>query len=106
MHVKDLHVKDLIDYEQCADKIQAVLPGFEKADIADALEAYFQGSCSWEQDLVYNRDQAQEFIESLMVGFVAEQQNESRHAVKAALSLGMPIAPGTVCPCYPAGGLL
>ena len=83
---KDLHVKDLIDYEKCAKALKVIFPDYSIVDIALAIRGHFQGTCLWEQDVVYNRSQAQEFVARLLAEFAAEFFDEPRANFEGTIS--------------------
>jgi hypothetical protein len=96
-----MHVKDLIDYQECSERLSALFP-LDCESLDTAILKYFQAGSSWEEDVVYTQAQAQKFVEDLLIQFVSEQCNCTRFDAKTAIDLQMPIS-SSVSSIYPAG---
>jgi hypothetical protein len=100
-----MHVKDVIDYQECACSLQGLFPGKEPDEIAQAISNYFHAGSTWDEDLVYSQAQAEDFIQNLLAEFVAEQTNCTKFDAKTAIDLQMPIS-SSVSSIYAEGGWL
>lgn len=99
-----VYIKEEIDFGLAAERLRKIFPDFSVDQIESAFKRYFWGRED-AQDWVYS-EQLDKAIESLLVDFIAEQQNENRIAARTALELNMPIYKGKSSTIYKAGAWL
>ena len=87
-----------IDVRVCASTVEALLP--ESLPISLIEERFWAYFCrtTYSEELVYTQGQLEDIQRELAFAFVAESQDETLSAVRAAYSLGLPICKNTINP--------
>lgn len=99
-----VYIKNEIDFSKCAEVLASYYPDKSLQDIEKAFTRFFwldQRSEHWTY-----KSSVEDEIQSILVDFVAENENDSREAAETSLALSMQIINGNSSEVYKAGAWL